>query len=483
MPVEAQARLKAAESVRKEGKLGEAAAQYRLSYVLAAAHRAMFRRQEGPAADMALQGLMEVLIERREAWTKATPALAKKLDFLVENQDLARALAKVASSAGIEVAVDQASLEDSMELQGRTGCRVVWLDLRGAEVAEALSWLCDPFGLEWIVEEGGRVKVAAARRLPGLSAWTYGVDAAYKTVPEEKWKGATAVAEAAGLHRGIEEKARAAMKGAAGASGETTCRMLMPGTLLVFATAAEHAKAVEALGAIPGRAEAIKASASAAERALALSDLGRWSWTLLSGACRGALERESAARLREAWKVLAGSATESESLAASVSLFALTETALALGGDAKEDARRALEAAGDGAFKPSPNEAATLYRLLALLDARALGLAAGEAFDAREKALREAAAAFKGRTAAGARVLLGAPGAAEEGVKPLLPEGAFASEDDAVLCALAARKLGDKAWEEFREKTREALRMAPPRGSVAVLLDRLEQASLPLFGK
>jgi hypothetical protein len=108
--------------------------------------------------------------------SREQPALAQRLNLIIRNQPLPEALADVARAAKVRISLVPGSEEDSKRLLLRDELNVVYLDLRGATVSEALNWLLGPLQMTWRVE-GPRhaISMGTARRMSGDSPWVYDV--------------------------------------------------------------------------------------------------------------------------------------------------------------------------------------------------------------------------------------------------------------------------------------------------------------------
>src|SRR5262249_45099383 len=120
-----------------------------------------------------------------EAARRRSPALARKADLVVRNTELADALGALERASGLALRIEPGSLEDAAAAERRAGLRIAFLDLRGATLAQAFTWLVDPAGLEWHVD-GETVVVTASRRRPGRSVWVYDVPGPAPRGPDDR---------------------------------------------------------------------------------------------------------------------------------------------------------------------------------------------------------------------------------------------------------------------------------------------------------
>jgi Ca-activated chloride channel family protein len=397
------------------------------------------QRQAQPWADDGTLGHAAELWRRseeglRQAATIAAPALRTRLDLVIRNANLVPALEQVAHAAGLPLAVEPTALADAA-LATDAPLRVAWLDLRRATAGQALTWILQPFGLEWAVANGA-VVVRSPREAATPSVWAYDVRDLAAPAPADFERSAGRVV----------------------VSGNATIRLLGAGRLVVLGDARAHAQAADFLatlrrGAVPP-ADREATRARAVERsAAALADS---SWALLAAACLGSVDDEAASRLLEA----VADPDALELLARRVPGLVL-RTAWAV-------AQARSVAPGD----------ATLRRL-AVRTAAVLGTAAGQS---PGDPVIAAYVALLGELPAAVRpAVLDRPPAGRSGARTRL--GALASapvqgDDAAVLAGLGQRLAGPEAWNAGRdERARMAATAGVSAGALRVL-SRLERARL-----
>jgi hypothetical protein len=284
---------------------------------------------------------------------------------------------------------------------------------------------------------------------------------------------------------------------------ETSLNWYAPGALLLFGSAEQHAALATQIAALEQAATKPAASlaklsattrkrfaarkekiakALAAERTLDVAAAhDQFSWQLVAAAAGGRLDLESLTELQIAWQapqtaeLLAGSGRP----LALRSLWTICEaaralpaeqelTALAGAARAKTDAAIAAlltEAGANTANLPvlaggiyaalaNPDDAAYRAKLLTLLSA-------GEA-DEPTKELRLLG-----------RLLLSEPTAADRQALGELVTSGVTGADSVALVALACRKVGGSAWDQFRARSRELIGEQPLPGEVVVLVNRL----------
>jgi len=477
----AKAAFEAASAFMKEGDDPRALAHFRLAYMLDASCRRLEPWRRTRIGASSLEAISQLLEERRESWVEDHPFLEKKLDLVMENLDLEEAVKRLSGALGCGIEVEPGALEDVEELLHLESCRVVYLDLRGATGRQGLDWLLGPFHLDWSVDGEGSVRATSSRRLAGPSPWAYSVGALYEPFLE-----ALAKNEKEGLKKTLEaqeallEEVRGALEEKAGDGVSPLCLFFDPSTILVFAEPAGQAGAKAVLEGAEGREAFLEKLEALKGRMARAEGLSSWSWNLLSGAARGEVDGEALAHLREAWRGFELAEGETAGLSVYRSLFVLTESARALGGEAAEAARGIVEAQEavltGGGVKGLP----ALYQVLANRNASALGWVGEDAF-AEAEAL-SAVSALEATSALSAKLLLGRMEAGELDPGALSPSrGRFRDgEDGVVLGALAARKAGGEVWASFRGIRSEALRAGGVGGGAAVLVHRLSEAALPV---
>jgi hypothetical protein len=380
---------------------------------------------------------------------------------------------------------------------------VSFLDLRRANVAEALDWILQPVRMTWRPSEG-RIVAGTDRRLAGESAWVYDVSMIALPSVEELQK------------LGDYQKAVAAAKKAAGeflaavrtelGADETAVVWFAPGQLLVTGDAARHAQAAKlftalAEGPVKPRGAAAQLYATTRKRAEERRELAAklaWArrrfetaarhetfgWQLLAAAADGRLDLEALTELKIAWRSPVTAELLSGPGAAAVlrSLWVVCESSQllpqeqelgALADWARARCRPATQATVAALRKDPADGSAllgTLYGALALRDARL----AAEARTLLAKAEAEDSPLGAARTVA--RALMSEPEAIDRAALAQVIAGEHVhGEDLVVLAALACRRAGEQLWTAFRAESRELLGDQPLDGNVVLLVNRLSR--------
>jgi len=508
-------RAKAAlQEAKMHASLAAARAKFTEAYLLDLAGRGA----AGTSAE-ALEGIEKAGEGLVKAWKKELPALDKPLDLVIRDKSVAEALDAVAAAAGLKIALVPGSIEDAAAVLGRQDVRITFLDLRNATVAQAMDWILVPVRMTWWVEKG-TVVAATARRAPGERAWVYDVSLA-----------AIPAADEFGKDRDYQKCVQVAKKAAdaflggvrkgAGAKDENVL-WYAPGQLLVIGDANLHAAAAKLCAALADPkaslegdlAELQKVTAKRAEdrrepaaKLLAASDKARvagalvgHSWGLLAAAVRGQPDLEALTEVEVAWRHPATAEFLKGPHAVVVlrSAWAITEASRALPKEeeltvAARSARERVRPAADAALaalEKSPGDVVAYFQALYA----AMALRDDEAFAAKARAALEKADAAKlGCWPAVAAAILGPADKADaKALRGLLTEllglgetpgaaatvraagaGGLGDGDIIALAALACRRAGGGAWENFRAESKNLLGARPLDGSVVVFVHGL----------
>jgi hypothetical protein len=497
--------LEKAKALAEKGDHLAAREMYSRAYLLAIA------TGDGAGESAALKGLADSSDKLLETWTKAIPALDRKLDLVIRDKSLAEALAEVSKAAGLKIALVPGSVADACSVTNRKRIRVIYLDCRRATVAQALDWILHPVRMTWRVD-GGVVTAATCRRLTGESPWVY--DVAVLAVPEKKELADVKdyPAQVAAVRNALDDFLAAARKRVG--AGDEAVVWYAPGELLVFGDAKTHALAAQFLAELAdpnakpaadsaelhklasaraeSRKEAEAKRLAAIEKMRVLGALRTGSWRILAGAACGEVDREALTVLQAAWRrpetaeFLAADASAPLALR---SLWAITEASKAMPDEA-ELAALAAKARAESAeaaraalatLKKKPDDQAaflgTLYAVLAMPDDKAFAAEARPLLTSGDE---------KSPLAPVRKVvdtLMSEPADADrEALADIIREG-LAGEDMVTLTALAARRAGGDAWTAFRAESTEILGRQPLPGSVVVLVNSLARPTLPIVAK
>ena len=238
-------------------------------------------------------------VAHRHAIT-ALPALSREAGLLIRNQSLRESLAALSKLGGLEIHLVPGSLGDIRDALGRSELRIALLDVRGATLAQALSWSVGGLGLEWSVVGQG-VTVTSARRAPGTTAWAYAL-ADLAPDAETAAEIALEVRRRLGAGDDLAERRDAILTGtnlvvrADAAGHETTARLL---TALKDASASIEPKLTGLQQRVAehwtGRAERREARA----RTRRAKQVNRHSWRLIASVQAASTDAEAVAALHE----------------------------------------------------------------------------------------------------------------------------------------------------------------------------------------
>jgi hypothetical protein len=467
----------------------------------------------------ALEGIERTNAGLVKAWKKELPALDKTLDMVIRDKSVAEALDAVAAAAGLKITLVPGSIEDAAAVLGRQDVRVTFLDLRNATVAQALDWILVPARMTWWVEKGA-VVAATARRGPGEAAWIYDVSLAAIPAADEFGKDndyskCVAVAKKAadaflaGIRKGLGNQ-------------DDNVFWYAPGQLLVIGNADLHTAAAKLCAALADpkasldgdlaelqkvtakRAEARREAAAkllvATEKARTAQALVGHSWGLVAASLRGQLDLEALTEVEVAWRHPATAEFLKGPQAVLVlrSAWAIAEASRALPKEeelvvAARSARERIRPAADGALaalEDSPADAKAYFQLLYA----AMAMRDDGAFVAKARTVLEKADAAKfGCWPAVAAAILGPGDKADakalrglisdllglgggRGAGPTIQAaaaGGLGDGDIIALAALACRRAGGGAWENFRAESKNLLGVRPLDGAVVIFVNGL----------
>jgi hypothetical protein len=454
--------------------------------------------------------LQQLRGEQIAEWKKASPWLNARLDLVLRNVPADSAIAQVLAAvqqmtrgdvATFEIIAD--SLADAASLGSDT--RIHYLDLRGANVADALDWILLPARLTWQLD-GEKVTVASARRLPGESCWVY--DVAEMALPRHSELGDPAnQAEYLANAQKQCDAVLAAVRTRLGGAKESV-QWFAPGQLLIVGDTAAHTQAAAFFAELADtnreatsdlhrlareRAAARKAATDVAEAAgaqlRALVGLEAFGWPLLRNAAAGKVDLEALTELQIAWESLdhaklpAGTRSlvlrtawiVNESARALQDETELTKFAAMLAEDTRDASGQAVDAVVASGEHAAGEYLAATYAALARRDDVEFARRASQAISSRT----EQQVAWLTRAVAPA--LLGPEGDGPQSqLAELVRSGQVVGEDAVLLTALACRRAGGEAWTAFRAESSTLLGRQPLAGDVVVLVNELSSTRLPL---
>jgi Ca-activated chloride channel family protein len=457
----------------------------------------------------ALAELERLRDEQIAGWRKASPWLGTRMNLVLRDvrvdEAIRELLAEIRNAAGndsIEIQLVADSLADVAALGGET--QIHFLDLRRADLAEALDWILMPARLTWRLD-GGKLIIGTSRRFPGVNIWVY--DVADLTLPRHSELGDPAN-QAEYLAKAQQEcdAILAAVRERIGS--KENVQWFAPGQVLVIGEAGEHQRVRTFLAELADPAVAAKSdlhklarerlaarkaareeSIAALQQLRALVALDDFAWPLLSAAARGDLNLEALTELQIAWKSLdrAKATTAADSLLLRTAWIAgeaaqalpaereLAEFAATLARETRELAMAAVAKISTTGEHPVEAQLSEIYALLAH---RGQSEIAGGAYEA----VRESKAGSNAwLTQAILPAVLGRGGDEISGeLIKLVRSGEVLGEDAVVLTALACRRVGGEAWSTFRAESTSMLGQQPLAGDVIVLVSELSAARLPL---
>ena len=167
---DAKAAVAAAQTLQQGGHLEEARLRYQHTLGLITGIRS--DDDTLATAAVAIQSLSDEIAEKR---AEMHPGLNRKLNLVIRNQPLADAVHTLVTAGGFQLDLVPGSLDDVATLLYVPECRVTYLDVRHATVAQALEWLLAPYHLTWQIKDAETITVGTARRMPGHAAWGYDV--------------------------------------------------------------------------------------------------------------------------------------------------------------------------------------------------------------------------------------------------------------------------------------------------------------------
>jgi len=489
-------------------------------YLLADMRSRMYGSGEAPAryADR-IEEINKGLVR---LWSKAAPALEKRLDLVLRDATVEDALEAVASGgAGLKTDGLIGGAQDPVLRAERGEMRVTYLDLRGATVAQALDWILVPERMTWWVQDGA-LCAGTARSAPVSGPWVY--DVSLLVMPDEK--EIEKIEDHQKRVQAVKQSADAFLKAVAKALGAKAIAKEKepaekpevvwygPGQLLVFADAKTHEAAAKLFADLAdpkaelagdltdlhkttsawaeARKDAAEKARVAAEKSRVAGVLREYSWRLLAGAAGGKLDPEAFAELQVAWKspaaaeLLKGEARvipirSAWAFQTAWAAMPTVEESVAIPKAFRDGVQEAAKAALADLEK-SPDAPAAYFAVLYT----ALGIRAPSSeFLAKAKPLLTEGKADSPladvRTVA--KALLAKPKDVDaKALTELLAKG-VRGDDMVVLTALACRRAGGEAWTAFRAESRAILGDQPLSGAVVVLVNRLSRPGMILAAR
>jgi hypothetical protein len=506
----AEARPTVAVEPGNESALLAERARLMYDYLFADMRRRM--RWRGEASARYADRIEEINKGLVRLWSKAAPALEKRLDLVLRDAMVEDALRAVAQAAGLKADGLINGVQDPVLRAERGEMRVTYLDLRGATVAQALDWILVPERMTWWVQDGA-LCAGTARSAPVSGPWVY--DVSLLVMPDEEKiqkiedyrKRVQAVKQSADDFLKAVAKALGAKAIAQGKEKAEKPEVVWygPGQLLLFADAKTHAAAAKLFADLAdpkaelagdlaelhkttsARAEVRKDAAekarTAAEKSRVAGTLTEYSWRLLAAAAGGELDIEALTELQVAWKspaaaeLLKGEARVIPIRSAWAFQTAYTpmphEETIAIPKAFRDGVQEAAKAAlADLEKSPDAPAAyfAVLYTALGIRNPSSEFLAKAKPLLTEGKADSPLADV---RTVA--KALLAEPKDVDAKALAELVAKGVRGDDMVALTALACRRAGGEAWTAFRAESRAILGDQPLSGAVVVLVNRLSR--------
>lgn len=493
--------LQQAQQAESRGDLLAAHGAWMRAYYLDSAD-AFLGHTPGQIAADAISRLNEIRQQQIHQWAKAWPMLETRLDLVLRDVPVERALQIIAERTGVTIVVTPGSFEDAAALKLRNELRETFLDLRGATLAQALDWLLQPASLDWR-PDGQRISVSSLRRRDGQVAWVYDVASIMVPISSES-QSPNAQDEWLPAVRASASEILAAFSSSV--HPETTVRWLAPGQIVVLGTARDHttvARLVRHLAdptwKAPGnltrlhrqtvrrsaeRAEQTRRSVLERERAESLDVYDRFAWPLLAASATGRVDLEALTELQVAW-ARHGDDMPSDDASALVTLrcvWAIAESARALPecGELQQLAalvrRKAISVAENQLRRLVQRPTDVQVHTAALYATLALGEALPD-FAARAVPQLVSGSPPADSTMATARVVTRILLEKDDDGDHLALAAALDADINGVdltaLTALACRKAGPELWRRFRTASHDLLGQQPLPGAAIVWMNHI----------
>ncbi len=172
--------LAEAAELQKKGDLPAALLRYQQALVLATTTR------NANTINTATTGIQDVSDAISKKQLKDYPILAKTLNIELRDISLQDAIEKVGKAAGINIEFIDGCLVDAAEMSGVKQLRLTYLNLRRANVSQAMDWILTSAHLIWTINKDNSITVGTTRRMPGQSAWVYKIGDIAMPIDKEK---------------------------------------------------------------------------------------------------------------------------------------------------------------------------------------------------------------------------------------------------------------------------------------------------------
>ena len=499
----AKTSLNDAKQLREKEQMEAARLAYLRAFYLDSV-AASLGQSDGQVSSEALMALNEIHTAYVESCVKENEALGKKLDLVLRDKSIDEALAEISKVIGLKISLTKGSVDDARSMLVGTQPRISYLDLRRATAAQALDWILQPMQMQWRLADG-TVTVATSRRTEGQSVWIYDVSA-IAIPPADEFKEIKDQAKATEAAKKLADEFVAALRESLKLD-EQDIQWFGIGQVVVTADRKTHAKTNELLRSLgdaeskpsedlaklhkltskraKDRQERLAKVESARHIMQVASAHDQFGWRLLAAASNGELDLEALTELQIAWRDEATAKLLDKNGAALAlrSLWMIGESSRALPDEpelaelskmAKQKSVQAGKRAIESLGKKADAKAAYAQLLFAALAASSNG---------DEQFVKQALPLLtkpKDATATLAETLLGSsPDKQIDALVKIVNEGA-AGEDLVVLTAMACRRAGGEAWEQFRSKSHQIVGDQPLRGEVVLIVNRLASPVLPI---
>ena len=504
----AKAAIVDAQTLQQSGHLEEA----RLRYQHALGLMAGIQSDDDTLATAAgaIEALSEAILKKR---IETFPGLNRRLNVVVRNQPLADAVHTLVTAGGFSFDVVPGSLEDVTTLLNVPECRVTYLDLRHATVAQGLEWLLAPYHLTWHMTDAKTITVGTARRMPGPSVWGYDVHNIVLPWVHAEFDGDTPLESIENaltrflktLKIGVAPKADLGLK-------PDSATLIDLNRLLIYGDPAVHEKVnwlLEALregetdiiSSVEGQlsedahidletlqklardasktfAETRELQISAKARQRVGIDLQTASWQLLAEALKGEIDLEALTRLQMAWaspqleaiiekdRPLAMRSawclrTAAKTIPTDIELTALSENVLS-----KTKQMKVLKSQSD-------SDEAYLGTLYTVLAHQTRNLRDREVDRAIKTLIKETEDADLGAARLIAEGLLSPSEESDKALQAALSAYQIYGDDLVLLTCLIAKRRGGQLWRTFWEVLPDIARQSPLSGHTVVIVNRI----------
>jgi Ca-activated chloride channel homolog len=501
----------------KAGALLKARGLAQLAWLLAISSNQA--RQAGPEATSLLQEINEKWFEEK---VNTVPALEEKLDRIIRNQALSKALEQLSKDLDLEIRLDPEAAEDAKQLLGQEQLRLHYYDLQKMKAADALDWILSDFHLVWTPVNEKEIRVTSSRQLPGSHPWVY--DVAATALPDVEELGEDHQQRQENFRKAAQDYVKAFRLALNLPEDSTALQMIGAGRLMIYGDANTQHKvksiirylqnsgigmdslkfelSKEAKSALTElqkktsaryarRIEDIRNTEKIQAHNESLARLNHFGWQLLAASAKGQVDLEALTEIQVALEKLQPEA-KPETRIIPRAVWILTEAAKSLdhkelSGYAKKVLTPEVEKLPSviKALKDQPENQELLLGLTYSTLALKNGIDAGWLKEKDTAQLTNEAVSLIRRERTGlflrdlrlsGMVLVSdtvnpeMAGLLKDRIPDLHPDA-----DQLVLSALAARRVGEDTWKAFREYISSDMGRMQLPGSVVVFIHDLDQ--------